>query len=332
MKRNILLLLLFVLLVVACGEAVADTALIETAPIAATENETQPDSADEALDAQTLGDESETPPDSDSEMAMDSDQSAETNSMSSGGSMMMGGMMGDRDRELSFAGIEQNDELSAEAIDIIKQAAQLPELKNALTAFTDWNADADFDGEMWWLEFYTESDWIGWAGYDPATNRISESEVMQFFTEEEIDAVRPKFLAAALADPEMQALVPDPENWWQEINHNPYENYWYASFYQEVEAWMAIMYIDENDQIYVDSIIDPEAFEAEQLERVNRDTAIEIAYEADALWESLANVDDYKTLVTPQSSTQYAVSFVTDNQELFYALIDIKARAILETK
>ena len=102
-------------------------------------------------------------------------------------------------------------------------------------------------------------------------------------------------------------------------------------FAKGLEEWAVEVLYEDADHITIQRIFDPSAFTEDEAQRVARDQAIELAYEADGLWEALEDYDDWKAYAAQIDGPQWAVSFASGNQELFYALVDIEAWEILET-
>ena len=325
-----LFLLCWLLILVACG---SDNSAENTSPIAAVQV-----AEAQAVNTNGTNDTNE----KDNTVAVKSGGGmAGSNSMSGGsGNAMtatssMGGTMATVDHTLNFDGIEQDEALTPEDREIIRKVAQEDQIAKVLALVPVWTAEVYQDeenSETYYLDFYARDEWIGWAGIDTTSNEI-DYDMVAFLPEEEIAAMLPVIEKVALADPEVQALMGDAEagDWYTETDYDPYEGIYFFYFERGLESWRADFYI-ENGRPIVDSINDPAALEAEQKIQWERDQAVEIAWEIPDVWERVADVDDWQTYVAPQGENRYAVTFATTDRELFYALVDIDTREVIETK
>ena len=341
LKRYLLLPLAILLL--GCGQQSAETttqaqpvAIVESADVAEPIND---ESA--TIDFDTSSDEMVATTDKVAEKTSNQ-QPATTpqmdTTMSSGGGMMDGLktlVFGDAGN-VNFDGIEQNEALSRAAVKAIKRAAEEEEIARILAIFPTWDAEVDADDDdVWWMDFYsTDGDWLGWAGVNMADNVVFEFEMAGFKSQEEINATLPVIEAAAMSDPEIQAIIGDAQagDWYTEPGYDPYDEQYYFYFEKGIESYLAMFWIEDDGTVYIDSIVDPEALEEADQEQWNQDQAVEIAYEIPNLWERFDGIDDYRTFVSPQGDNVYAVSFAHSGGEIAYALVNIDTREILESR
>lgn len=330
-----LFLLFWLLMLAACGSEDSAEIVVPIASIQVTGLE----AVDTPVEDTPVANSNNTMATSGSNMAGNSMAGSNSMSGSSGNTMAatsgMGGTMAARDHTLTFDGIEQDEALTAEDREIIRTVVETAEVADVLALAAIWTAEVYQDEEgsdTYYLDFYAQDDWIGWAGIDVVTNEIN-FDMVAFLSEEAIATMLPIIEKLALADPEVQALMGDSElgDWYTSTDYDPYAASYYFYFERGLESWQASFYM-ENGQPVIDAISDPAALEAEEQIQWERDQAIEIAWETPDLWEIVADVDDWQTYVAPQGENRYAVTFVTTDRELFYALIDIETREIIETK
>jgi hypothetical protein len=221
-----------------------------------------------------------------------------------------------------------------EAIDI---ASNHPPIRAVLDLAPDWSASAweeDEEEHIWGVEFWmdqAQTDWMGWAAVDLDTSEVLEYEMIALLSPEEEARQRTAVNELVLADAEVLALLGNPAEWDVYTEYDPWEGFWYVYFGKGLEAWAVEVQYEDADHINIQRIFDPAEFTEEEAQRVARDQAIELAYEADNLWEALENYDDWKAYASQIDGPRWAVSFVSGEQELFYALVDIEAWEILET-
>ena len=221
-----------------------------------------------------------------------------------------------------------------EAIDI---ASHHPPIRAMLDLAPNWSASAwveDEEEHIWGVEFWmdqAQTDWMGWAAVDLDSSEVLEYEIIALLPPEEEARQRTAVNDLVLVDAEVLALLGNPAEWDVYTEYNPWEGFWYVYFGKGLEEWAVEVQYEDADHITIQRIFDPSAFTADEAQRVARNQAIDLAYEADGLWEALQDYDDWKAYAAQIEGSQWAVSFASGNQELFYALVDIEAWEILET-
>lgn len=233
----------------------------------------------------------------------------------------------------AFTLLRQND-AEQQAIDLL---VAIEDVTLHLANYPDWTAEAYLEDEengIWYIDLYSEQadEWLGYGNVD-----VPNAEVLDYFVPRELT---PEAFQHGLAlvenfvlnDPEVLALLGDLSLWGRETYYDRWETAWNSYFWRGLDEWVVITYLNEDDSVYLDGIIDQNAFDEQEQALVNRDQAIEIAYEADGLWEALEVYDDWRTYVEHQGDTRYSVEFVGGGEELFYVLVDIETWEILESR
>ena len=217
----------------------------------------------------------------------------------------------------------------------IALAAAPAEVAGHLANYPDWTADAypeDEEAGLWGVDFYSEAadEWLGYALVDLPAREIVEKYVPRELTAEEYQAGLEKVEAFVLRDAEVLALLGDPAQWERYTEYNRWDETWETGFYRGLDEWVAVTTLD-GDDVYLEGIYDPYEFEADQAEQQRRDEAIGLAWEAEGIDRALDGVDNWRTFVSPQGDNVYAVTFATEDAELFYALVDVAAGQVLES-
>jgi len=218
------------------------------------------------------------------------------------------------------------------AIDII---AQSDEFADWLAMNEGWYSDAWFEDEesnFWHIEFYNSDDeWIGYALVYPDTGEITESFAPAPLPQEEFDAMMPRIEAFALQDPEVLAMVGDLSLWEYDTDYNVWDQEWETYFSRGLDAWVVSYWLEpETDNIYISGIEDGNALDEDEQLTVFQDQAIALAYEADGIDQALDGYDDWTTYVEKQDGN-WSVEFVSGDEELFYALVDINNWQVIES-
>ncbi len=220
-----------------------------------------------------------------------------------------------------------------QAIDI---AAAHPVIAAALEHFPQWSAAAeedDPDANTWYVTFYedqAQEEWLGEATVDLDDGSVVDYSVPVFLSPDEEAQQRAEVEAVALADAQVLALLGDPDNWQRYTEYDPYEINWHVTFEHGLDAWDVIVVKTEDDRWNIEDIRDPYAFDAEQKQRLDRDKAVELAFESDDLWRVIDDNDDWNAIAAPLTDAQWGVSFVVDHREVYYVRVDIDAWEILE--
>ena len=213
-----------------------------------------------------------------------------------------------------------------------------PEFVDFLAEYPDWSAWAEQeDGDWWYVEFWSEAadEWLGDATVNIETGEIRESFVPRPLSADDYAEWQPRVQQYVLADPEVLAVLGDPEAWDVWADYDRFEAQWYVEFTHGLDRYLAIVHVETDDAgkqtIYLDDFFDANEMDAEEHERANRDTAVALAYESEGVDDALGGHDDWTAYVEPMEENVYSVEFVADGQELFHAVVNVAEGTILES-
>ena len=249
-------------------------------------------------------------------------------------------MMGGEDTPITSVTLDDVADLPEEEQAIQLVAGYSPVAQH-LANYPDWQAEAykeEEEGEtLWAVEFFKESvedeEWLGFGLVDLETGTIVEHFVPRELTAEEYQIGQQKVEAYVLNDAEVLARLGDLQSWEYETYYERYDQAWSVNFWRGLDELAVIVYWEEEgDALYLEEIIDPGALSAEEERMWQKNQAIELAYEAPGIEDALEGNDDWHTYVEDQGNNQWSVEFVSDGQELFYALVDIESRQIINSK
>ena len=215
-------------------------------------------------------------------------------------------------------------------------AAAQPDIAAALKHFPQWSAAAeeeDAEQHIWDVTFYEDQqqeEWLGDAQVDLDDEAVLEYDIPIFLSREEEARQKAEVEAFTLADAQVLALLGNPDDWESYADYDPYEAAWSVTFEHGLDAWQAVLQKDEEGRWLIDHIQDPYAFSEEEKQHLDRDKAIELAGESDALWQALENVDDWQALASPLTDHRWNVSFVAADKEIYAVVVDIDAWKIIE--
>jgi hypothetical protein len=220
----------------------------------------------------------------------------------------------------------------------ITLASASPEFVDFLAQYPDWEGWAEQeDGDWWYVEFWSEEsdEWLGNATVNIETGEIRDSFVPRPLAADEFAEWQPRVQQYALDDPEVLALLGDPEEWDVWADYDRFVAQWYVDFTHGLDHYTAIVRIETTDagkqELVLDDLFDVNELEAEQRDRANRDAAVALAYEAEGVDTALDGYDDWTTYVEPMEENVYSVEFVAGGQELFHAVVNLADGTILES-
>jgi hypothetical protein len=224
------------------------------------------------------------------------------------------------------------DDISPMLIDFV---AHSPEFIEWLQAYPNYigNAWVAYD-DVWYVEFYDEwwDEWLGYANIDSQTGEILEQFVPRPLPPDEFTRQQARIERLLFDDPEVIALIFDPALWEYSIDYNRWEQTWEAYFWRGVESWTVKLWLDEEYNGFgVSAILDSNAMDEETAYQHNRDRAVELAYSAGGVDQALAGYDDWNVYADNQGGSRWSVTFVSGDDELFYALVDIASEIVLES-
>ena len=236
-----------------------------------------------------------------------------------------------------YAWTRPADAASGPAQQAIGIAAAHPDIAAALKRFPQWSAAAeeeeDADQHIWNVTFYEDQqqeEWLGDAQVDLDDETVLEYDIPIFLSREEEARQKDEVESITLADAQLLALLGNPDDWESYADYDPYEAAWFVTFEHGLDAWEAVLQKDENGRWAIDHIQDPYACSEEEKQHLDRDKAIELAGEADGLWQALEDVDDWQALASPLPDHRWNVSFVAGEKEVYAVVVDIDAWKIIE--
>lgn len=217
---------------------------------------------------------------------------------------------------------------------LIVIASQSEEFAGWLAEYEGWQGYAypPEEGTVWYVEFYDAAgeEWLGYANVDVETGEIQDLFVPRPLPAEEYAAGKERILDLVFADPEVQVWLIDPLLWDPYVDFNRFEQVWEVHLYRGNDGILIKASLDEYS-LYINEIIDENHLSEEQALQDARDQAISLAYSGAGIDQALAGYDDWRTYVENLGGPRWSVTFVANEQELFYALVDIASGKVLET-
>ena len=277
----------------------------------------------------------------DTEVATDNTM---TNSMADGNMVTLPSLDGLNNSDIQRQGVMGNGgavrELGNSPADqAIAIAADEEEIAWHISHY-NWNADAyqeDKDSSVWTMEFWSEDgageyeEWLAWAEVDLANGAVLDAYAPRELTAEDFHEGQMIAETLVLNDIAVQAAVGDISRW----EHDTYYDRWDEAFYVSLwygldEISVSVRLDEESRSYYVEQITNANLLEEAEQAELARNQAIELAWEAEGIWDVLQDYDDWTTYVEHQGASQYSVAFVTTDAELFYAIVDIESWKVLE--
>lgn len=255
------------------------------------------------------------------------------------GGMMGGGLMDTAvsqiQESVDEALAQDDDDVSDEAARAIQLLAEEPEVAGWLASYPDWTGDAWLEGEdglHYHVDLYSAAadEWLGWGYVNVADGLVEDYFVPRELTAEEFQTGRELVEAFVFSDEEVLARLGNVDDWGYDTWYNRWDANWQVWFWYGLEELAVTVNIWE-DEPYLDSITNPAEFEAEEAAENSKNQAIELAWQAEGIDQAVAGVDNWQTYVAQQGDTIWAVTFATEDRELFYALVDIESWTVLES-
>lgn len=221
---------------------------------------------------------------------------------------------------------------------VIDRVLALPEAQEWLDRNPGWQTNVytvDESENIWQVDFCSGPDCNEWLGYGQVnlnTGEVLESFFARDLTTEEFAAGKPKIEQYVQYDPEIQVRLGNPDLWYHEVTWNRWDQVWEVNYSYGLEAFTVRLTIsDETEKVEFDSIVDPNAMDAQTKENERLDRARQLIWEAEGVGEAVEGHDSWKSYVEHQGGDQYTVALVADGQQLFSALIDIETGTILDS-
>ena len=224
-------------------------------------------------------------------------------------------------------------QLGPEARRAITLVAKSREAAPRLARYPGWTAGAEReDGAVWHVWFERDDDWLGEAYVDLESRKVSEVNIPVDPTPAERARTLPKLRKLVRRDAEVQALLGDrPDEWEEEIDYDKWEEAWFVYYWRGDDA-VGVRIGQEKGRYYVEDVFDPLALTEEQARRHDQDRAIQLAYTAERVGELLEPYDDWKAYAEPASKGRWTVSFATPENTILTALVDLSVAQVLEVE
>ncbi len=220
---------------------------------------------------------------------------------------------------------------------VIQIAAESELFSDWLSGYPDYHSDAwgpDENGN-WYVEFKIseEGEWLGYAAVNEDTGDIQDSFAPKPLPTDVYQAQLPRVTAFAMADIEVLARLDNNLDLWDMYpDWNRWEATWDVGFYRGVEGLVVKLKFDENDNVYIENIVDPNELSEEEAADKQRNDAINLAYEADGVWQALDGHDNWSTYVEKQGEHILSVSFAEDEAALVTVIVDVNDDKVLKVQ
>jgi len=217
----------------------------------------------------------------------------------------------------------------------IAQVAAADEIAPVLANHPNWVADAYPDDEaerIWHVDFYAEPDGehLGYGHVKLNSGELFDINMPRDLSPAELQAGIAPIDAYLPFDAEVQARLGNPTLWYHDVSYDRWEESWKAYYSRGLEEIQITLYIDDNNDVYLDSIIDPSVLQEEEAAEERRNRAINLAYSAAGIDEALAGVDNWRTYVEDHGDGQYTVAFSTTAGPLYRVHVNIDQERIIE--
>ena len=217
----------------------------------------------------------------------------------------------------------------------IANVAAAPEIAPVLANYPAWVADAYPDDEaerIWHVDFYDKPDGehLGYGHIKLNSNELFDIKMPRDLSPAELQAGIATIDAYLPYDAEVQARLGNPQLWYHDVSYDRWEESWKAYYSRGLDELLITLYIDDNNDVYLDSIIDPSVLNEEEAIEERRNRAITLAYSAEGIDEALAGVDNWRTYVEDQGDGQYTVAFSTTEGPLYRVHVNIDQERVIE--
>jgi hypothetical protein len=217
----------------------------------------------------------------------------------------------------------------------IAKVAAAPEIAPVLANHPSWVADAYPDDEaerIWHVDFYDKPDGehLGYGHIKLNSDELFDIKMPRDLSPVELQTGIATINAYLPYDAEVQTRLGNPQLWYHDVSYDRWEESWKAYYSRGLEELLITLYIDDNNDVYLDSIIDPSVLNEEEATEERRNRAITLAYSAEGIDEALAGVDNWRTYVEDQGDGQYTVAFSTTDRPLYRVHVNIDQDRIIE--
>ena len=212
--------------------------------------------------------------------------------------------------------------------------ANTPEGATHLANFPDWTGEAwQDDDNLWGVDLYSEAqdEWLGWGQVNVETNEVLDYFIPVELTAEQFQTGRAAAEKVTLGDAALLTRLGDLETWEYDVHYDRWDASWYVSFWRGIEELTVVIGIWE-DEYYIGEIVNPNELAAEEAEEQQRNTAIELAYQRDDIWEIMDGVDDWTTYAEPHGDGVWTVAFATTDRTLYSATVNVETGELVESR
>ncbi len=305
--------------------AIAKVSVAEAAPADDKDNpEPEPEPAGEMSGSNNMSDSN----------SMSGSNNMSGNSMAASGNNMMGATAQEIPEITEFPDADIDSMQERDSLAILVTDGPIARL---LAQTPDWHVEMWENEEWQTMEidlFDADWNWIAWGAVSLEDNgrpvEIVDTAAPNPLTEEEYAAGIKMAEGLAQSDPAVIKALGDPAEWELYTWYDEWDGSWQVGFYKGLEEF-GVRVEEYDNEWMVGDITNLALLEEEQQISDNQSRAIDLAWQADGIDDALFSEDvEWSTIVTHLGGTEYGVSFVTTDQELFFALVDIEAEQVLE--
>lgn len=222
-----------------------------------------------------------------------------------------------------------------DADQIIEQVAESQYFAAWLDENPGWQAFAETDeGASWFVEFYIDNDdeeeFLGFAYLNVEQGVLGEWAITRPLSAAEFEKGQAEVVALLDSDPEIEVLLGDnPASWDRRVDYESIEGAWRARYTRGIEH-IEIYFFEEDGDLVIGDMFMEGFLDEETGQQVARDLAIEIAFDTTEADERLDGIDDWTALAEPQPDGLWTVSFVSGDDSLLFAVVDVENEELVE--
>lgn len=233
-------------------------------------------------------------------------------------------------------------EITPELQQVIDTISADDRLAPVLANFPEYQVEVFDEGEFAVVAFFAGDDdeedfFLGEAFIHKETRDIEGIMVAQLLSAEQIAERTPQIIAIAESDPAVAAILAEIGTTAPSVEYHAFEGTW-GVYYEDGFRFYEILVgpPEEEESISGELVVlhveSYSEFDTTELEQMERDNAIALAFEADA-FQTMDLPEDWFTRTTPLGDGIYGVDFVTEDGTLILqVVVDLPANRIIETR
>jgi len=214
---------------------------------------------------------------------------------------------------------------------VISEVLANSEVSDFIKNLDNWSAYAYVEG-LWHVTIYEGEEWITDLQYDISSGKVKTDDLPVLLSKKQVAAYEANIIKYLFDDAEVKELFRNPNNYSKELVYHKFDRSWSYYLSNGLDDYEIQISPKGEDYFQIDGISNFNVLEADQKQEVDRNKAIELAYNSDKTDDVFDGVDDWYSYAEKYEDDLWMVEFAAEGKSLLFVLVDVANQLVLESK